>query len=141
MFKKSLLLFVMLSSLNIFADELKDDCEAAVDAADRLNTSADKHCDYSNTGLNGVLHRAFAPKSDAQVTSENKQVVEAAAAKKVQVRVQAREFDSAQQLVAVRYELLQLSSQECTKGFVVDSERYVPVNAQRLKLELDYHCL
>lgn len=132
----------MLSSLNIFADELKDDCEAAVDAADRLNTSnADKHCDYSNTGLNGVLHRAFAPKSDAQVTSENKQVVDAAAAKKAQVRVQAREFDSAQQLMTVRYELLQLSSQECIKGFVVDSERYVPVNAQRLKLELDYHCL
>jgi len=142
MFKKSLLLLVMLSFVSsAFAEELKDDCEAAVDSADRLNADANKHCDYSKTGLNGVLHKAFAKKSDDSEGGEIKQAADTAVTKNVLSRSLSREFDSAQQLMIVRYELLQVSAQQCVKGFVIESERYLPVNAQRLKLEFDFHCL
>src|SRR6187402_1652588 len=111
MLKKSLLLVLLVFSQIIYADELPDDCEAAVDAADRLNSDSNKHCDYSKTGLNGVLHKAFANKEAASESSAK--VVADISAKTNLPQLLAREFDSAPQLSAVRYELIQLAAKSC----------------------------
>src|SRR6187402_2590026 len=141
MLKKSLLLVLLVFSQIIYADELPDDCEAAVDAADRLNSDSNKHCDYSKTGLNGVLHKAFANKAAASEQATKAVVAEqtpkvAAAVTSNLPRAIAREFDSAQQLNVLRYELLQLAAKDCAAGFVLVEERYLPVADKRLKLEL-----
>ncbi|HWV15186.1 MAG TPA: hypothetical protein VN030_07120 [Cellvibrio sp.] len=138
MLKKYLWLLLWLPmAASVWADELAEDCEAAVDAADRLGAPPDKHCDYSKTGLNGVLHQALANKDSA--TKEAK----AAATEKgrsVQSRSLGREFDSAQQLTSVRFEMLQLAAKDCAAGFTLDTERYLPAAEKRLRLELHYHC-
>ena len=132
-------LMLLLFTQVIYANELPDDCEAAVDAADRLNADSNKHCDYSKTGLNGVLHKALANKKSAPEPTANLAADTLATASLPQVVT--REFDSAQQLSAVRYDAIQLASRECAAGFVVRGERYLPVAEKRLKLELSYQCL
>lgn len=138
-------MLLMFSQL-ICADELPDDCEAAVDAADRLNSDSNKHCDYSKTGLNGVLHKAFANKAAVPEQATKEAAPEQAPTATAAVtgnlpRAIAREFDSAQQLSVLRYELLQLAAKDCAAGFVLVEERYLPVAAKHLKLELNYRCL
>ena len=149
MFKKFIVVCVLTSfSLVVFAAD--DECEAAVDAANRMNPNDDKHCDYSNTGLNGVLHRAFAKKSEsASATksepanedsgSASKESAKAAAAEAKALPINS-EFTSAQQLQNLRYALVQKTAQECSKGFVVEAERYVP-GVKGMTLEFIYHCL
>ena len=147
--KKYLFVFVMLFSTAVFAD---DECEAAVDAANRVNPNENKNCDYSNTGLNGVLHRAFNKKSEvneddssakavvAEKTVEAKESVVSEAA--VKSLVQSAEFSSAQQLQTLRFGLIQQTARECARGFVVEGERYLSVaKSKAMKLELIYHCL
>ena len=153
--KKYLLVFVMLFSSAVFAD---DECEAAVDAANRVNPNENKNCDYSNTGLNGVLHRAFAKKSAEDKTSAesvvaDKVVTDKVATEKSETRdavneaavkslVASAEFSSPQQLQNLRFGLIQQTARECAKGFVVEGERYLPVpKSKATKLELIYHCL
>jgi len=132
MFKEILLsCAILLLSVSVVADELKDDCEPAVDAADRLSTNPDR-CDYSKTGLNGVLHKAFANKSNVS-SVDVKNTIKSHAV--------AVEVGSANQLATVRYELLLQAAQECRKGFIVDNEQYLPTSSQHLQLELNYHCL
>ena len=137
--------FVLLSTSTVFAEELKDGCEPAVDAADRLQADADKHCDYSNTGLNGVLHRALNKKENLPMAAEP--LVQKTAANAVALDAPtprfklSAEFNSAQQLVNQRYELLQKAAHECSKGFAVNSEHYLPVSAKSMTIELSYQCL
>lgn len=122
---------------------LDDDCEAAVDAASRINPNDDIHCDYSNTGLNGVLHRAFAKKSDStndEAANSSKESSKAAVSADTKVPSVNSEFTSAQQLQNLRYALIQKTAQECAKGFVVEGERYLP-GVKGMTLELIYHCL
>ncbi len=160
MLKKFLLcnLFWLMTTL-VFADEMKAECESAVDAADRLGSNANGDCDYSNTGLNGVLHRAIANKekvsTNKKVDTETKiekldvaasrESVKATAdtvtAKAILPHVVSAEFGVAQQLVSVRYELIRKAARECAKGFVLDKERYLPTETQLLQLELTYSCL
>ena len=140
MFRKSLYLILVLAFTQaMYADALPDECEAAVDAADRLNADGNKGCDYSKTGLNGVLHKAFANKAAAPEQAA-KGVADTAASTNLP-RALALEFDSAARLNIVRYELLQLASKECTAGFVLLEERYLPSVDKHLKLELKYRCL
>lgn len=123
--------------------EEKAECGSAVDAADRLTPDSDKHCDYTKTGLNGVIHRSLARKKNAgeeiaepiaQDIKEKKTDVDKLIAK--------AEFSSPQQLQLVKFGLLETLTLECTKGFVVEGERYLPIiNSQKMKLELIYHCL
>lgn len=149
-----MLLVVLACAQSICADELPDECEAAVDAADRLNSDNSKHCDYSKTGLNGVLHKAFANKAAAseqgakeaqspKVTAPEQaaKVIADTAAPANLPRALAREFDSAARLNTVRYELLQLASKECAAGFVLLDERYLPSADKRLTFVLNYRCL
>ncbi len=126
-----------------FAEE-KPECGSAVDAADRLTPDSDKHCDYTKTGLNGVIHRTLARKKNA-----GEETVEPAAQdskdKKpdavVDKLIAKAEFNSPQQLQAVKFSLLEEAVGKCPKGFVLESERYIPTSTKAMKLELSYQCL
>ena len=146
MLKKILFLCAaMLFATTVIADEANRECESAVDSADRLSADPNNQCDYSKTGLNGVLHRAFSNKSDISPTkaeaSSNKVGAAVSDVKNINAsRVVAFEISSAQQLSNGRFELLQQALHECPKGFLLEGERYLPV-AQHLMLELNFHCL
>ncbi len=154
MLKKFIVCLCLFFSLAAVANE--DECEAAVDAASRVNPNEDKNCDYSNTGLNGVLHRAFAKKQteDGKAVDEKNSAeisntvvapnssVSGEAAKLVSSgKVGSAEFASAQELERVRYELIKQAQKACSKGFVVQGERYLPIVSSSMRLELLYYCL
>lgn len=134
---------LMLMCASAFGAE-KPECGSAVDAADRLVPDSDKRCDYTKTGLNGVIHKAFSGNKNAgeesvepsdQETKEKK--VDMFAAK----LIAKEEFNSPQQLQAVKFSLLEAAALKCPKGFVVESERYTPTATKTIKLELIYACL
>lgn len=140
--------FTLLSSLVLvcsmaFAEE-QHECGSAVDAADRLTPDSDKHCDYTKTGLNGVLHKAFSgKKGEGEEVAELK--VQDAKEKKVDVKADKLtakdEFNSPQQLQTVKFSLLEVAAGQCPKGFLLESERYIPTVTKAIKLELSYQCL
>lgn len=131
----------------------KEECGAAVDEADKLAAGIDKNCDYKNTGLNGVLHRAIAGKKksgenveDSKANNENETVSTPVEKNKKPAEkadeLAPGEFKSPQQLSQVKFALMEKLVLECSKGFVVEGERYLPVkNSKAMKLELIYHCL
>lgn len=151
--KKHLVVCALLFCTN-FAFAKDDDCPSAVDAAEAQNPNAYKDCDYSKTGLNGALHRVFAKSKESEDASKeapvkepaNKELAEkssqptATAAEKTKL-ITASEFSSAQQLQTLKFALLEKVALECTKGFVVEGERYLPTSTKATKLELIYHCL
>lgn len=139
LWKFLLILALFSSGASVYGDELPEACEAAVDAADRLNLDHDKKCDYSNTGLNGVLHKAFVSKEGSD--RARSAAVASVAGKNILPQAIAGEFDSAQQLNTLRYELLQQVARECAAGFTLENERYLPANGKSLRIELDYRCL
>lgn len=137
-----ILSLLLLTSASVIADE-RPECGLAVDAADRLASADDKDCDYTKTGLNGVLHRALSGKTEPgddgkdAITKEsndkNEPITDIVAGK--------GEFSSAQQLNTLRFNLLGNAILECPKGFALDAERYLPISKKTMKLELIYHCL
>ncbi|MES2823954.1 MAG: hypothetical protein V4732_10165 [Pseudomonadota bacterium] len=159
--KKHLFFVVILcSSASVLAADLDNDCESAVDTADKLGSPISKECDYSNTGLNGVLHRAVANKEKAVVDKNSKDKVNAEVnnkslqtttdiapinsainnAVKPLLRVLSAEFATVQQLVSARYDLIHRASQDCSSGFVLEKESYLPAENKLLKLQLTYSC-
>jgi hypothetical protein len=125
-----------------FADE-KPECGLAVDAADRLSPDSDKDCDYTKTGLNGVLHRALSgnPKddSDPKVVKESSEKVAQIAEQNTFLK--NGEFKTAQQLQTLKFSLLEAAAIKCPAGFILDGESYMPGGSKAMKLELVYHCL
>jgi len=125
--------------------EEKPECGSAVDAADRLAPDSDKHCDYTTTGLNGVLHKVFSSKPTATVEDNAEPVAQELKNKKadlVAAKLIAKgEFSSPQQLQLAKFNLLEAAAAQCPKGFVVESERYFSSLPKSMKLELTYQCL
>ncbi len=171
---ESYLLFVVIifcSTASVFAGELNKDCESAVDAADRVGSDITKECDYSNVGLNGVLHRALANKEQSVDKKSSDETSIAASSKKVKttanltetpsagippadsaatniatgirpsLQVVSAEFGTSQQLASTRYELIRRMYRECAAGFLLNKESYLPAENKLLKLELTYSCL
>lgn len=141
-------LFILIISAQMtFAAE--EECPPAAEMAEAQNQNLYKNCDYSDKGLNGVLHRALGKKkdnADEETIQEVKPAVKAVQEKSTKVAdVELKkpdEFSSAAQLQLVKFNALEKLSRECAKGFVVEGERYLPVaNTKSLKLELIYHCL
>ena len=141
---------LLLLAHGAYAEE--DECPAAVDAAEAQDHNRYKNCDYSDKGLNGVLHRALAGKKNETGEDEKPQETKSTKAQALVEKNQKPaeknevqkngEFSSAQQLHVVKFSLLEKLALECTKGFVVEGERYLPViNSKSMKLELIYHCL
>ncbi len=126
-----------------FAEE-KQECGSAVDAADRLAPDSDKHCDYTKTGLNGVIHKALSGKKNVgeEDVEPKAQDVKEKKMKVVADKLTAKgEFNSPQELQTVKYSLLEAAAGQCAKGFVLGSERYLPTATKAMKLELTYQCL
>lgn len=139
--KKFLFCFVLLQSVIACAD---DDCPSAVEAAEAQNPNAYKNCDYSKSGLNGVLHRALNENSSApveKITDEKLSVKAESKIEAVKDLLMNGEFTTALQLQTLRYALVQKAAAECVKGFVVEGERYLPRPSKATKFELIYHCL
>jgi hypothetical protein len=133
-----------------FAFAKEDDCPSAVEAAEAQNPNAYKDCDYSKTGLNGALHKVFAKSKDSgdgnkensAEESPSKNIAEKSSLPLEKTKlIAANEFSSPQQLQSLKFALLEKVALECTKGFVVEGERYLPASAKTTKLELIYHCL
>lgn len=142
--KLTLVSVLLLSCAFVMANE-KPECGLAVDAADRLSPDSDKDCDYTKTGLNGVLHKALSGKADATENSNDVTVKDSSEKNEPAAvgvtRPPKSEFSSQQQLQSVKFALLEKIVAECTKGFVVEGEKYLPTSSKAMKLELIYHCL
>ncbi len=139
---KKILLLSLLFICSAYAEE---ECPPAAEVAATQNPNAFKDCDYSDTGLNGVLHRTFKKKEDkadaniaALKTSESIMKDELPANNKLLAK---GVFNSTQQLQTLRFALIQNAAAECPKGFLLESEKYLPAADKSMKLELLYHCL
>lgn len=140
---------VLLLACNCFAEE--KDCPPAAEVAETQNPNAYKDCDYSDTGLNGMLHRSWKKKVEENEEQEALAIGKGKSAATEQVAkeelLQTKTvlakglFNSAQQLQTLRFALIQNASAECPKGFLLESEKYLPQADKAMKLELLYHCL
>ena len=143
-FKLILLSSILLFSSLVLAGE-KADCELAIEEADKLVPDPKSDCDHTKTGLNGVLHRALSNKE--KETEKDKTVETKDAREKKEISVETAqliltsEFNSAEELQSVKFNMLAKASLECSKGFTLDAERYIPVASRKMKLELVYRCL
>lgn len=131
------------------------ECGAAVDAADSMNVNQ-KECDYTDEGLNGVLHRAFKKGSEGAVletgtknsTDDKKLATDIAAAQvnKSPLRTAAvfsfsAEADQWSSVTLARAQLLPKAMERCNKGFSIRSENYRPLAMGRIALTLEFSCL
>lgn len=130
---KSLLgILLMVVSVASTADE----CEAAVDAAESMNVNARTDCNYEKSGLNRVVHQLFKKEQQSSVAKSSASGAPASTTASSMLVL----MDSAEQLAESRHALLSVISQECTQGFRITDELYVPVDG-KLRLKLQYECL
>lgn len=132
----------------------KDDCEAAVDAADSLNVNQ-PDCDYSNEGLNGFLQKAFKKGNEGAVletatnrASDEKQSAVVTAAEQAQKTILTAEIfslgaevDQWSSITLARAQLLPKAMERCDKGFSIQHENYRPLAMGRIALEIKFTCL
>jgi hypothetical protein len=143
---KLILLAALLFSASIAIADEKPECELAVDAADRLAPGSDDHCDYTKSGLNGVLHKAFSDKSEKNAEAKNVNEPKVADEKPTKpedslASVKSGEFKTAQELQLLRFNLIEAAAMKCPNGFSLDTEQYLPKPNRAMRLELSYHCL
>ncbi len=136
----------------------QEECGPAVEEADKLAAGTDSNCDYTQKGLNGVIHRALSSKDKSGQAGDQKikdVKTNTPSSDNLKAPVERNqtaleglgypergEFKSAEQLPQVKFALLEKVALECTKGFVIEGERYLATrSAGTLKLELIYHCL
>jgi hypothetical protein len=133
--------------------EPEHECEAAVDAADSMNLNR-KDCDYSDKGLNGVLHKAFKNGSEGAVlktateNSIDEKMPETGGAKNLPSKsVQTKkmlslsvEADQWSNVGLVRTQLLPKAMEQCTKGFSIIRENYRPLAMGRISLSIEFIC-
>ncbi len=141
-------------TMQAYAD---DTCESAVDAADSMNVNQ-KGCDYTNEGLNGVLHKAFKQGSEGAVLETSgansvnatatataaavagAQVNKAVAAAPKYLSLQV-EVDQWPNVALARTQLLPKAMEQCAKGFSVVRENYRPLAMGRIALSIEFNCL
>lgn len=143
-------IFVVLMSVYVSV-ALAEECEPAADAAARMADTS--NCDYTKTGLNGVLHKAFSNNAEvsSSAKSSEKPAIEKAGTEKIDIKrdasaitkefTQTGEFNSPAQLQFVSFTLIEKAIHTCSNGFVIENERVLPVSNASMKLELVYRCL
>ena len=131
-----------------------ENCESAVDAADSMNVNQ-KDCDYTDEGLNGVLHKAFKQGSEGAVletaaensVGDKKKVMTAAATQaktdpaKIKSFLLSAEVNQWPDAALVRIQLLSKAMDKCTKGFSVENEQYRPLGAGKIAMGIEFRCL
>lgn len=110
-----------------------EECEPAVDVADSMNVNASSNCDYRESGLNRIVHGLF--KKDQHSSSSESSVMHRGPAVMV-----SPEVGDADGLAKARFTLLSAIGQECTQGFRIVDELYLPLNGN-LTIRLSYQCL
>ena len=148
-----------LISTAVYAQDIKNCEAAAVDAAASMNMNQ-ADCDYSNKGLNGVLHKAFkrgeegatletntdantnkdlANKNNIQQSSEKleKNKSEKINAKSFLLNTEATKWVDT---FTVRIQLLSNAMEKCGKGFTVLEETYRPLASGSLGLTMRFEC-
>lgn len=138
MLKKSISVAFLLVSFNIAHIAIaEDDCEAAVDAADAMNVNQ-KPCDYSDKGLNGVLHRAFANKSAENTETIAETSVSQGASPTFLLRAQADQWAN---VPLAKTQLLPQALAQCENGFKIVAEEYRPLKMGKIEITLQCICL
>lgn len=148
-------IWMLLGLLHLaFAAHAADECEAAVDAADSMNLNQ-KDCDYTDEGLNGVLHKAFKKGSEGAVletAAENpvdeKMPATGGAQNLPRNSIQTKkvlslsvEVDQWSSVVLARTQLLPKAMEQCANGFSVEREHYRPLAMGRISLSIEFICL
>jgi hypothetical protein len=148
-----LILAVIISACCAVQAHADGNCESAVDAADAMNVNQ-KGCDYTDEGLNGVLHKAFKQGSEGAVLETS---VEAPANATKQVSVIAGtqanknveepkylllqvEVDQWPSVALARAQLLPKAMEQCPKGFSIVRENYRPLAMGRIALSIEFSC-
>jgi len=138
-------------AVQVYAD---DNCGNAVDDADSMNVNQ-QDCDYTDEGLNGVLHKAFKQGSEGAVleTADEKPVavktqtatVAVASANKAtsgvipfMLRVEVDQWPS---VALARTQLLPKAMEKCAKGFAIEREEYRSLAMGRIALSIEFSCL
>jgi hypothetical protein len=135
----------------VYAD---DTCKSAVDAADSMNMNQ-KDCDYTDEGLNGVLHKAFKQGSEGAVletsvensANATKQVTVIAGAQANKNAAEPKYFslqaevDQWPSVALARTQLLPKAMEQCAKGFSIVRENYRPLAMGRIGLSIEFNCL
>lgn len=148
-----LILAVIISSCCAALAYADEPCGNAVDDADSMNVNK-AGCDYTNEGLNGVLHKAFQKgdegavletSAEAPVKTTQAAVVTAAqagnAATEPQFLVLQTEVDQWANVALARTQLLPKAMEKCVKGFSVARENYRPLAMGRISLSIEFSCL
>ena len=122
------------------------ECAPAVDRAESLNVQTMADCDYSETGLNGYLHKALADKSDAKdldASGVESPGVAVGTATQIQSGEKFLQLDikTWSGLPQGRNELLSRGLRLCSKGFSIARESYLPVASGDIRLILQIVCL
>jgi hypothetical protein len=131
-----------------------DACENAVDAADSMNVNQ-QECDYTDEGLNGVLHKAFKKGSEGAVletAAENsldeKMPATGGAKNLPRKSIQAKkmfslsvEVDQWSSVMLARTQMLPKAMEQCANGFSVVRENYRPLAMGRISLGIEFICL
>lgn len=154
-FIRNLCVGLLLGLLHFTSVAYADDgCGAAVDAADSMNLNQ-KDCDYSDKGLNGVLHKAFKKSSEGavlEVVAENpadEKMPATGGAKNLPSKsIQTKkvfslsvEVDQWSSIALTRTQLLPKAMEQCAKGFSVVRENYRPLTMGRISLDIEFICL
>lgn len=138
MLKKSVLITLYLigaCGINIAIAE--ENCDAAVDAADAMNVNQ-KPCDYSDKGLNGVLHKAFANKSAKNTETIAEASVYQGASPNFLLRAQADQWAN---VSLAKTQLLPQALAQCENGFRIVAEEYRPLKMGKIEVTLQGVCL
>lgn len=138
MLKKSISVALLgISFCMVHVAMAEEDCVAAVDAADAMNVNQ-KPCDYSDKGLNGVLHRAFANKSAETTETIAETSVSQGALPTFLLRAQA---DLWANVPLAKTQLLPQALAQCKNGFRVVAEEYRPLKMGKIEITLQCICL
>lgn len=148
------IVYALLACCNIYAfAEPESECGAAVDAADSMNMNQ-KDCDYTDEGLNGVLHKAFNKGNEGAVletaagnsANTTKQAAVIAGAQANQTFTEPTylslqvEVDQWSGVALARTQLLPKAMEQCAKGFSVVRENYRPLAMGRIALSIEFSC-
>ncbi len=147
-------LAVMISVCCATQSYADDTCENAVDAADSMNVNQ-QDCDYTEEGLNGVLHKAFKKGSegavletDAENPGDGKMPTTGGAKNLPSKPIQTKkvfslsvEVDQWSSVVLARTQLLPKAMEQCANGFSVVREDYLPLAMGRISLGIEFICL
>lgn len=121
------------SAVACFAEE---ECESAVDLADSMDVNTQHDCGQGKTGLNRLVHKMF--NRDSAESAATSPVADAAAETGKSQTTSL--VSNASELAAARYQLLLAIGKQCTGGFRLIGEQYLP-SEEGLRVKLLYECL